>query len=174
MTQKAKGPAEVAASTPSRVQSPDKGMKNMQTNSTPWNDLTMMSDIRMQSANLYFGTNHFTGHNLSEMSACYDACRTLENVVAGLVSQPRFSDERTGRLNEAGETLHSIMEFIDSINVLITDTARSFTPTKPDEHEYRAWMLLREQAFYAENLKQFSQLSAGLNADFVAANGGEA
>lgn len=173
MTQKAKGPAE-AATSPSQVRTPEKGIKNMDTNSTPWNDLTMMSDIRMQSANLYFGTNHFTGHNLREMSACYDACRTLESVVAGLVSQPRFSDERTGRLNEAGETLHSIMEFIDSINVLITDTARSFAPTKPDEHECRAWMLLREQAFYAENLKQFSELSVGLNADFVTSNGGEA
>lgn len=32
MTQKAKGPAEVAPSTPSQVQTPDKGHKNMQSN----------------------------------------------------------------------------------------------------------------------------------------------
>ncbi|MEJ5082367.1 hypothetical protein [Ochrobactrum sp. MYb379] len=146
------------------------GMPNIQSKEKHWNDLTMMSDIRMQSTNLYFGTNHFTGHNLREMSACYDACRTLESVVAGLVSQPRFSDERTGRLNEAGETLHSIMEFIDSINVLITDTARSFSPVTIEDHETRAWMLLREQAFYAESLSEFNKLAAGLNADV----GGEA
>lgn len=32
MTKKAKGPAEVAASAPSQVQTPDKGHKNMQSN----------------------------------------------------------------------------------------------------------------------------------------------
>lgn len=174
MTQKAKGPAEAATSQPSQVQSPDKGMKNMDSNSTHWNDLTMMSDIRMQSANLYFGTSHFTGHSLREMSACYDACRTLEGVIAGLVSQPRFSDERTGRLNEAGETLHSLMDFIDGINALITDTARSLSPVTADDHETRAWMLLREQAFYAESLKGFTKLANGLNDDLAAAIGGEA
>lgn len=172
MTKKANGSAEAATSIPSQVQSPDKGMKNMDSNNTHWNDLAMMSDIRMQSVNLYFGTHHFTGHSLREMSACYDACRTLEGVIAGLVSQPRFSDERTGRLNEAGETLHSLMDFIDGINALITDTARSCSPVTAEDHETRAWMLLREQAFYAENLSGFSKMATGLDADV--SNGGAA
>ncbi|MGW6778301.1 hypothetical protein ACWF50_09645 [Brucella pseudogrignonensis] len=34
MTQKAKGPAEAATSQPSQVQSPDKGLENVSTNST--------------------------------------------------------------------------------------------------------------------------------------------
>lgn len=45
MTQKAKGPAEVAASTPSQVQTPDKGIKNMDSNSTQNGGSASQSDF---------------------------------------------------------------------------------------------------------------------------------
>ncbi len=45
MTQKAKGPAEVAASTPSQVQTPDKGLKNMDSNSTQSAEPASQSDF---------------------------------------------------------------------------------------------------------------------------------
>lgn len=132
-----------------------------------------MPEIRMQSANLYFGTHHFTGHNLYEMSACYDACRTIHNVIAGLVSQPRYRNEQTGRFNEAGETLCSLMDFIDGIAGLVSDTARSVTPVSQDDAERRAWLLLRQEAFFAENLADFSALAHQL-ASGVDASGGAA
>lgn len=47
MTQKAKGPAEVAASTPSQVQTPDKGMKNMDSNSTQHASTAIQPDFKL-------------------------------------------------------------------------------------------------------------------------------
>nr|WP_313023086.1 hypothetical protein [Brucella intermedia] len=145
----------------------------MQSNTTLSTDLAMMPEIKMQSTNLYFGTHHFTGHSLYEMSACYDACRTVHNVLAGLISQPRYRNEQTGRYNEAGETLSSLMDFVDGIAGLVSDTARSVTPVSQDDAKRRAWLLLRQEAFFAENLADFSALARQL-ASGVEASGGAA
>lgn len=161
MTEKRKG-STTAPTVSSHGSTPDKGHKNMQSNNTLPTDLAIMPEIKMQSANLYFGTHHFTGHNLYEMSACYDACRTVHNVIAGLVSQPRYSNEQTGRYNEAGETLNSLMDFVDGIAGLVADTARAVTPLSSDDHERRAWLLLRQEAFFGENLAEFSALARQL------------
>lgn len=170
MIPKRKGPAEAATSL-DHGSTPDKGFKNMQSNSTLSTDLAMMSEIRMQSTNLYFGTHHFTGHSLYEMSACYDACRTVHNVLAGLVSQPRYRNEQTGRYNEAGETLISLMDFVDGIAGLVSDTARSVTPISQDDAERRAWLLLRQEAFFAENLSDFSAFARQLASETEASGG---
>ncbi|PQZ30942.1 hypothetical protein CQZ93_13185 [Ochrobactrum vermis] len=143
----------------------------MQSNTTLPDDLTMMPEIKMQSTNLYFGTHHFTGHSLYEMSACYEACRTVHNVIAGLVSQPRYHNEQTDRFNEAGETLYSLMDFVDGIAGLVADTARAVTPVSPDDHERRAWLLLRQEAFFAENLADFSAMARQLASETEASGG---
>ncbi|GEM_PF-2532635 len=170
MTKKAKGPA-TAPTVPSHGSIRSTGLKNMDSNSTGSNDLATMPEIRMQSANLYFGTHHFTGHSMYEMSACYEACRTVHNVIAGLVSQPRYRNEETGRFNEAGETLNSLMDFIDGIVSLVADTARSVTPVWQDDAERRAWLLLRQEAFFAENIADFSALANQLASDMEAFGG---
>lgn len=172
MTEKRKG-STTAPTVSSHGSNPEQGIKNMQSNTTLPNDLATMPEIMMQSANLYFGTHHFTGHSLYEMSACYEACRTLHNVIAGLISQPRYRNEQTERYNEAGETLNSLMDFVDGIAALVADTARAVTPVSQDDAERRAWLLLRQEAFFAENLADFSALAHQL-ASGVEASGGAA
>ncbi len=158
MTKKAKGSAEAATSKPSQVQSPDKGHKNMTV------DIT--GDQKTPDAtSIVFRADAFVNHSMDELKACFEAFSLARNALTGIVNQPRFSIQEREAYNNAGKTVEDIIEFMNGVETLIYETALAARPVTIHARTSRAWLLLRAEASYADDLAQFANLVQSLATD---------
>lgn len=158
MTKKTKGPAEAATSPSQSSNQSPQGSQNMTV------DIT--GDQKTPDAtSIVFRADAFVNHSMDELKACFEAFSHARNALTGIVNQPRFSIQEREAYNNAGNTVEEVIEFMNGVETLIYETALAARPATIHARTSRAWLLLRAEASYADDVAQFANLVQSLATD---------
>lgn len=157
MIKKTKGPA-VRQHMPSQVPTPDKGHKNMTVDST---GVQKTPD----ATSIVFRADAFANHSMDELKACFEAISLARNTLMGIVHQPRFIVQEREAYNNAGVAVEEVIDFMNGVETLIYETALAARPATIHARTSRAWLLLRAEASYADDVAQFANLVQSLATD---------
>ena len=150
--QKAKGPAEVAASAPSHGSQSRKGNTNMDTNSTAAADtatITVSFDIGITS-----------DMDVCARRALYDAFYLASEAIQGVMSQPRCYEDNDKYLNSAGCFLDHLSEFFGHCTDALIKSERERKDVDPGDNERRLYLLLRHGAQMCDDLPTLAAMAS--------------
>lgn len=95
---------------------------------------------------------------LTDLVNLVDCSRSLSNIVAGLMSQPRFSGSKG--LTPAGELLDDMCSLMNRIISTASEAVHEYAPRNQDEVETRAWCLISDHAYGEYNLSDLLSILA--------------
>lgn len=104
-------------------------------------------------------TTDLCAFEISELFGLYEALRLTENVLDGVMCQPRFNVSGERRFNKAGKALDALNMHIVQCIDLVVDAVKAIETDNKNEIVARAWMLLKYEGNYQEDLDEFLMLT---------------
>lgn len=99
--------------------------------------------------------------SMTELRALMDLLVTVDDVICGLINQPRFAEGVSA--NAAGAIVDDLSDYFSSCIALLEQVAKEATPRSQEEATVRAWLLLHRAARYSEKLLDFAAMATELN-----------
>lgn len=98
--------------------------------------------------------------DMNSLASIYSAMRTLFEVAAGLLSQPRFSHNLPAR-----DLLDDLWDFVGGYVDTIAKVAKEATPTDPDEIEHKGKILLANAVLMLDSTAEVGMIAAQIARD---------